>query len=782
MRRAVAAAAAPRLQAAFQRRLLCAESGAPRALPDPLRSAPAVYTATTSRPSTAAASISASSAAAASAALPDSEHEDATTLEVRTTGAAEPSLAASSDDDDFASLASSGTHAQGSASSHVAGGRTAQAFADDEALADHLRTLVSRNAARQAAWSYRGALKRDDPTLVGVQSVSTIMPILARLTWTDTIGHSLEHLSKHGIRVSTGVYNSALNGLMRVGRPAIIEAKIAQMWNMEPASQPNVTSYNHLIGAYFRGGEMDQAYAVLQDMKNRMVYPTFATYHTLISGCIRRTAPRRAFETLLAVEQQRFDMSALTISQVLVACAEADDLPAISQLIPRLENALPGYAVEIDRLSERRNMYRLPNMSWTTVADRAAVRGEPKLEVSGLMSILHAAYRGARPDIAERIMLWFSQWYPDMKPAPSAWYCVIGSYAMSGDFASAFDAVSRMRTAGLKPSLRELNGSLIKPLSADLTKVDEQYFRLLEAINGGSSSSTAGDSGVDEIVAAEAAETASAALTASPANESDTESATVQELAPQALSGTVLIRDVGGDVSDVLSKTETVTPLVRYDVGIEEMNCIIAACSAAGDLDRAFQTYDEAQRCGLERNTDTFNALLSGCISTRHFKGGMRIRDEMEANNVPFNDDTVYLLVRLYVRVGQFDAAMSILEAATNKGVTISVCAFQTLARKLMSLDQLGQVRRVVALGDRNGISSQATLARIEGPCVRYLRALEGTEETLTRSPHTTRKDWSARENNREHEDEAVEVAVSDVSEITEYVSEEAGSSNTVNI
>jgi pentatricopeptide repeat protein len=742
MRRVVAAAAAPRVQAAIHRRLLCAESGAPRTLPDALRSAPVVYSATSSHPSAAPALISASaSAAAASAAVRDATNEDSANLEVRTAAGEDVTGSDGSVDD------ATGVTSSDSAKMPVFGissmpSRAIELSEKGEALEDHLRTLVSRNAARQAAWSFRAALKCDDPTLVGAKSIHAIMPVLARISWGDTIIDTLDHITKYSIRVPTAVFNSGLNGLMRSGRPTVIEAKIAEMWKLSPSSQPNASSYNHLIGAHFCRGDMENAYAVLQDMKNRMIYPTFATYHTLIAGCIRKGAPRRAFETLLAVEQQRFDMSALTIGQVLVACAEADDVAATSQLMPRLEEALPLYAIEIERLSERRNVYRLPNLSRTSAADRAVMRGEPKLEVSGIMSTLRAAYRGARPDIAERAMLWFSEWYPDTKPSPSAWYCVIGAYAMAGDFASAFDALSRMRSAGFKPSLRELNESLIKPLSADVAKIDEQYFRLLDALNSDAPVSV-DDTGEALKPASEDVLLAPPVLKAAlpqgeTAHDEATESADsvtrrTHDSPPSALSDAVLTDNVGqNDLKDKLT-TAMVSSSQRFDVGIEEFNCIIAACSAVGDLDRAFQTYDEAQRRGLERTTDTFNALLSGCIQTRHFKGGMRIRDEMEANDVPFNEDTAYLLVRLCVRVGEFENAMAVIESSTRNNVVVSVGAFQTLARKLMKLNQLGQVRRVVALGHLNGVSSQATLSRLEGPCVGYISALDSEDDVLVR-------------------------------------------------
>ncbi len=52
-----------------------------------------------------------------------------------------------------------------------------------------------------------------------------------------------------------------------------------------------------------------------------------------------------------------------------------------------------------------------------------------------------------------------------------------------------------------------------------------------------------------------------------------------------------------------------------FGVTIEMLNTIIAASSQLGDLARAFETFEAAAALGLVPNTDTFNAIMEGCVN-----------------------------------------------------------------------------------------------------------------------------------------------------------------------
>lgn len=50
-------------------------------------------------------------------------------------------------------------------------------------------------------------------------------------------------------------------------------------------------------------------------------------------------------------------------------------------------------------------------------------------------------------------------------------------------------------------------------------------------------------------------------------------------------------------------------------VTIEMVNTIIAASSQMGDLARSFETFEATASLDLLPNTDTYNAIMEGCVN-----------------------------------------------------------------------------------------------------------------------------------------------------------------------
>lgn len=589
---------------------------------------------------------------------------------------------------------------------------------------------------KQTAWLFSTALDADDPKLVTTEVFWKAMPALVDLKYSDLIQKSLLFVQRHNILLPATVFNCALGGLMREGKYEDVRSGIEHMWTLPPRSQPNATSYNQLIGAYFYKGKVEEAYDVLNDMKNKMIYPNWATYHSLIAGCICQLETQRAFETLLAVEEQNFKMSALTIGQLLVMCADANDIPAAMQLVPRFLSAVPRYSKEVEVIANRKS-YDVSAAN--SEGEDMVSRGTPKLEISGIMSLMRAGFRNANPELAEMGMDMFSRWYEDSSIPISAWYCLVGAYAASKEFTSAFDVLSRMRKCGVEPSLRDLKEMLVKPLSADMEVLDKQYYRLISVLKPSQDvSSGQSQSSVDM----DSAEPASQEVLASDAlplegsdhgveNSSDESSANGPDN-PGVPSCS--LKDARGE--DVPSASSSgfipvTLPIEERTAGIAELNTIIAACSAVGDLDRAFHTYDEANRLGLALNTDTFNALIAGCINDGHYVGGIRVAEELRESGVPFDGETIYMLVRLCIRCGKFAAAKDWILFAQEEKIALTSSVFQTVVRKLMQLGRLADVRTVLAIAEQCGVSSLAVLARVDKDSLHHLHLLNGDLQTL---------------------------------------------------
>lgn len=639
-------------------------------------------------------------------------------------------------------------------------------------LLEELNRLVNETSGRPAMWLFRNALEQEGAPLVGHGSVRLMMPIMARNGWFLTLLQAMSVAKEKGFDLDTPLYNCALFALTRAGDVQTMTKTIDEMFASTNA-KPNATSYNLLIAAHFFKGSVDDAFGVLQLMKAHTIYPTIATYQTLVSGCLRRRDNARAYHTLMAIEQQSMEVSAMTVAQVLVAAANDDNYEHMQNLLVKFENALPAYALDIDRISARRSMYG-GQPSRTTAHYRESVRGEPRLELGAINAILLSAYRGARADIALRAWSLMSESYPDYQKPAHMWYCLIGALAGCGRFTDAFHALGHMRTTGIKPAIIDLYASLIRPLSADVAKIDEQYYLLVDRLEKGKGAVSA--NGINETAASSADERSTAESTSQSGDlvseevdlqqdqagpldseQEATDVALEEDIAKELGSNA---DDVTGDVTMDVDGTNAASDAVAADsfaddsttvrkdgtvsnadgsvqatsadllglsasielpwrveelppVSIDEMNCIISACSITGDLDRAFQTYDEAcGRLGLERNEDTFNALLEGCVQTRHLRGGLRIIEEMEKANMFNGAESIHLACRLMLRARKVNDALKLLGDARERGVKVGIRTYQMLARQLARNGLLSEADEVVAMAAVQGFRETAVMPR----------------------------------------------------------------------
>lgn len=594
-------------------------------------------------------------------------------------------------------------------------------------LSDELRAYLQRNAIRSALFHFIAALKIDGAPAIDKSVLKLILPVLGRYGWAPTALEAVNLALSREYNLETGFYNCALHAMSRSGDYDTIQSVIKRMWTLPSDSRPNATSYNYLIASFMYRGAVDRAFDVLHDMKEHMIYPTFATYHSLIAGCLRSNDPRRAFTTLNAVERQRFDIGAMTISQVLVSCANLDLPDETLQLLPRLEEAMPQYNQELHRIAEKRNAYRMASSKRTTAAERAEVRGAPCLEFGAISAILHCAFRSCRADLALAGWSLLRKHYPDVKIPATLWYCTIGALAGSGNFDKAFELLGVMRENGYTIRLKDLEAALIRPLSLDINKIDENYYRLCDKVKGAKLEDTDTDASSNELIqnsdqnltvnsnheATDPQETSG--VENSVIQKDDTEEATTETVVNE-VSLNESLRDVLAEKASSITLTQSFEELESVkSVGIDEVNCIIAACSYAGDLDRAFQTYDEVENVfGLEKNVETYVALLEGCIQVKHVRGGLRIVSEMESIGMKLDGDILHLLVRLLTRAGRAPECIDLVKKIKSEGGEVPLRTYLLLIRYFVRGDSTANAVEVIRIGEEDGYEPRTLMGRTD--------------------------------------------------------------------
>eukprot|EP00177_Eucheuma_denticulatum_P003581 GFKZ01006483.1.p1 GENE.GFKZ01006483.1~~GFKZ01006483.1.p1 ORF type:complete len:794 (-),score=129.45 GFKZ01006483.1:1115-3496(-) len=671
----------------------------------------------------------------------------------------EPAIQVLTEEPTVSSMASEPMAADGNVLSETADALGATTERHSEvSMANKLGSLLRKNTVRSALWEYSRALKEDGAPSIDAPTLKLMLPVMGRNSWGSTAEESLELIVQRGYQLPAGVLNCGLHAMSRAGKAEEIEKFIEQMWSMSSSSHPNATSYTYLIGAYIYRGGVDEAFNVLNEMKKHLIYPTFATYHALVTGCLRRRDPRRAYQTLIAVEKQRFDISAMTVAQVLVASANNDDYDHVLHLLSKFEECLPRYSSELHRIAESRALYRLNTAERTTKEDREVLRGDPKPEIGALSAVLHCAFRGGRIDLAFRAWQLLEEYYPDYEPPAALWYCMIGAYAGAGEFSQAIDFVGIMREKGLKPSMKDLDMALVRPMAYDVSVIDEQFYRLCDRAEGkeengnmraaaaaddkmdqGNEDSSAGvlDTGTN----AEVVEEDPAAKDLSHDSFADAEAENQNDLtSPEQISGDVNEYSQDSTSTSTAQKSSSLSEAVLHSdtqsygelklmkeeptsVGIEEVNCIIAACSAAQDLDRAFQTYDEVEtRFKLERNIDTLNALLEGCVQTRRLSGGQRVLEEIDRLGLQVSSTTLHLACRLMLRSGKAGDVELALTKAHENGSPISTQTYQMALRHFCRGGDFDAAVRLFKQGLESGYAIHALTGRFDMSMTQKLR------------------------------------------------------------
>ncbi len=128
------------------------------------------------------------------------------------------------------------------------------------------------------------------------------------------------------------------------------------------------------------------------------------------------------------------------------------------------------------------------------------------------------------------------------------------------------------------------------------------------------------------------------------------------------------------------------------------LNVVIAACARAGDVSRAFETFDEIEPAfGAAPDVASFNALLTACVWHGRASAAPRLVAEMEAKGIAPDATTRALLVDGALAARDVQAAMRHVQAAVQAGVSLSR---DTLRRLQAYLERNGDDQARATLAD----------------------------------------------------------------------------------
>ncbi|OCF56865.1 hypothetical protein L486_05720 [Kwoniella mangroviensis CBS 10435] len=120
-------------------------------------------------------------------------------------------------------------------------------------------------------------------------------------------------------------------------------------------------------------------------------------------------------------------------------------------------------------------------------------------------------------------------------------------------------------------------------------------------------------------------------------------------------------------------------------IDITALNALIDASARLGDLQRARATQTAARDLGLTPNVDTFNLVLSCCISAQHRPLGDTILNEMSSQSLSPNATTYENMINLCLTQPKYEDAFYYLEKAKADGFKASYAVYNSLVRKCIT-------------------------------------------------------------------------------------------------
>ncbi|KAK8858809.1 hypothetical protein IAR55_003039 [Kwoniella newhampshirensis] len=121
-------------------------------------------------------------------------------------------------------------------------------------------------------------------------------------------------------------------------------------------------------------------------------------------------------------------------------------------------------------------------------------------------------------------------------------------------------------------------------------------------------------------------------------------------------------------------------------VDIAALNALIEASARSGDLQRVRATQMAAGDLGLSPNIDTFNLVLSCCITTRYRPLGDTVLSEMVAHDIAPNSTSYENMVLLCLTQATYEDAFYYLEKTKSDGFKPSYAVYEALMRKCVTL------------------------------------------------------------------------------------------------
>eukprot|EP00440_Ansanella_granifera_P000069 gb/GFBE01000072.1/.p1 GENE.gb/GFBE01000072.1/~~gb/GFBE01000072.1/.p1 ORF type:complete len:932 (+),score=227.65 gb/GFBE01000072.1/:1-2796(+) len=497
----------------------------------------------------------------------------------------------------------------------------------------------------------------------------------------------LDEFERSPCPIDPAAYNCALEACVAAGDRTAAEALLLRM---EDADQVDVVSYNTYIKGLLIKKAHKEVQQVLLAMRARGIEPNVVTYNSMVKDATARQDMARAWELADEMKEMKVLPDAYTCSILMAGIKHMPSGEGVDRIIALMKHGrVTADEVLLNCMLDVCVRLRDTERLLQVLDECRASSTVPSLHACA--TLIRAYGHAQRLD--EAWVLWRRVSSEIDGPSEEAFISMVNACLASSDLAAASKIFQEMRGRLAEFPRAAVAFSLTVKTAVQLRKVDLAIQIYQETRGTLTLGTVTYNTLIDSLVRA-------------------------ADLR-QAME---LFKDM---------TTCNVAPdVITYSI-------LIKGYSTVGDLERAITLLGQMQRCGIKPDAILFNSILHGCAQCQKRALTEQVLEDMDKAGIAPSNFTLSILVKLYGRCGDLEAAVKATEVYPAKyGFDLNAQVYTCLMSTCISAGDLAKAFDVYQRMRADGCKADAkTYETLLHGCIRLAepeRAAQIMEEALS--------------------------------------------------
>jgi len=436
---------------------------------------------------------------------------------------------------------------------------------------------------------------------------------------------AFQKLTASGVQLNSLVCNCLLDACVQCGRPQVAQSHFQEMKKLGLA---DVVSYNTLMKAFLKTGQVDKARQMLVEMIEAGVSPSKVTYNELLNALVMMKDRRGMWALVQEMSKRGMQPNSVTCSIILKSLTAYSDSGDVQRAMDLVE-CMQGEMDEVLFSSMIEACVRVGKLDMLSakLQQYASSGGFEGLTAPTYGSMIKA-YGKAR-DVERVWTLWCEMRKRNVKPTSITLGCMVDALVKNGQADEAFDLVQEMKEDACKGILNTvIYSTLLKgfTMARNPDRVQQVYVEMRE-----------------------------------------------QGIACNTISYNTMI-DVNCRVGRMDRAEELFEDMktFRVDPDVVTYSTLVKGYCLSGNIEKGFEVLRGMVSTGKhEPDEILYNSLLDGCAKQHRVDEALDLLKDMQAQKVQPSNYTLSIIVKLLGRSRRLNQAFTMVEEVCQR------CDFQ---------------------------------------------------------------------------------------------------------